>query len=76
MLQILLLSCQNVTFVTESKQLTLMKSTLEGIQPADGEVRVADGLHQRQLGLHTGECVEAAFWLEVRLARQSSGGSL
>jgi len=53
-----------------------MKSTLEGIQPADGEVRVADGLNQRQLGLHTGECVEAAFWLEVRLARQSSGGSL
>ena len=51
MLQILLLSCQNVTFVTESKQLTLMKSTLEGIQPADGEVRAEDGLHQRQVGV-------------------------
>ena len=28
-----------------------MKSTLEGIQPADGEVRAADGLHQRQVGV-------------------------
>ena len=53
-----------------------MKSTLEGIQPADGEVRVADGLHQRQLGLHPGERVEAVFWLEVRLACQSLGRSL
>ena len=67
MLQILLLSCQNVTFLTESKQLTLMKSTLEGIQPADGEVRVADSLHQRQLGLHPGECVEAQ---EITLNRK------
>ena len=45
-----------------------MKSTLEGIQPADGEVRVADSLHQHQLGLYPGECVEAVFGLEVRLA--------
>ena len=43
--------CQNVTFVTESKQLTLMKSTLEGIQPADGEVRAENGLHQCQVGV-------------------------
>ena len=28
-----------------------MKSTLEGIQPADGEVKAEDGLHQRQVGV-------------------------
>ena len=44
-----------------------MKSTMEGIQPADGEERVADSLHQRQLGLHPGECVEAQ---EITLNRK------
>ena len=28
-----------------------MKSTLEGIQPADGEVRAEDSLHQCQVGV-------------------------
>ena len=44
-----------------------MKFTMEGIQPADGEERVADSLHQRQLGLHPGECVEAQ---EITLNRK------
>ena len=44
-----------------------MKSTMEGIQPADGEERVADSLQRRQLGLHPGECVEAQ---EITLNRK------
>ena len=45
-----------------------MKSTLEGIQPADGEVRAEDGLHQCQVGVLKLLSVEVDIVVAIRIS--------